>query len=518
MARLGGLDGAFLYCETPSTHLHVCGLLVLDPSTMPSGYSYDRVRSMLSERLPTIRAVHQKLATAPLHLGRPFWGHDPNLDLDHHLRHLVLDPPGDDRALADCVGAIASRKLRRDRPLWEISVIEGLARGRIAVVVKMHHSIIDGVSAANIMGHLLDLEPVPAPRATSLRRRDQTSQAPNPMQLLGRSLVSRLTEPLALVRLVPETTIRLTTTLWNLNRHPNRDAPTARPFDAPRTSFNATITAPRSVAFADITLADVKVVKNAFGVTVNDVITAVMGGALRHYLEDRGELPDRPLLAAVPVSVHDQTTDRAGTTKVSVMFSTLATDEKDPVERLKAIALANTRAKEIHKMVGADTLMRWAEVCSLNALGVGARLYSTLRLAEHHPVVHNLILSNVPGPPVPLYMAGARVVGFYPFGPITDGAALNVTVLSQDDRVGFGIITCPDLVPRAWDIAGAIPSALGELVEAAALCTRAELPVDPTTTPVETHRPNSLAGLQKSGSEPPGSQVDGEATSRDLCP
>ena len=263
--------------------------------------------------------------------------------------------------------------------------------------------------------------------------------------------------------------MRLATALWGLNRHRNGDAPFAKPFTAPRTSFNATITARRSVAFTDIALADVKAVKREFGVTVNDVVTAVVGGALRHYLEDRGELPERPLLAAVPVSVHDQTPDRAGTTKVSVMFSTLGTDEPDPVERLKTISSANTRAKEIHKMVGADTLMRWAELSWLNALGVGARLYSALHLADHHPVVHNLILSNVAGPPVPLYMAGARVVGFYPFGPITDGAALNVTVLSQGDRVGFGIITCPDLVPRVWDIAGAIPGALRELWKPLAL-------------------------------------------------
>ena len=167
MERLGGLDGAFLYCETPTMHLHVCGLMIVDAPTMTSGDAYDRVRSMLVDRLPRIRAVHQKLASDPVHLGRPFWMDDPNLDLDRHLRHLVLDPPGDDRALAQVVGDIAGKQLRRDRPLWEISVIEGLADQRLAVVVKMHHSIIDGVSAANIMGRLLDLEAEPAPRAHS---------------------------------------------------------------------------------------------------------------------------------------------------------------------------------------------------------------------------------------------------------------------------------------------------------------------------------------------------------------
>jgi diacylglycerol O-acyltransferase / wax synthase len=472
MEQLGGLDAAFLYCETPTTHLHVCGLLLLDPSTMPSGYSYDRIRSMAFERLPKIPSVRQKLARAPFNLSRPFWVEDPDLDIDRHLHRVVLEPPGDEQSLASVVGDIASWPLRRDRPLWELWVIEGLADGRVAILVKMHHSTIDGVSGASMMGQLLDLEPVPpAPSPPSYEWRAQPP--PSPLELLGRSLATRLVEPMDLARLVPATAFRLATTLWRLGRQAEDGTPAAKPFTAPRTLFNATITARRSVAFTDVALADIKKVKDAFGITVNDVVTAVVGGALRHYLEDRGELPDRSLLAAAPVSVHDQTTERGGTTKVSVMFSTLATDEKDPVERLRAIASANTRAKEIHKMVGADTLMRWAEHFWLNAFALGARLYSTLHIADHHRVVHNLILSNVPGPPVPLYMAGARLVGLYPLGPITDGAGLNVTVLSEEDRVGFGFITCPDLVPRVWDLADAIPGALGELVEAATRVERA---------------------------------------------
>ncbi len=150
------------------------------------------------------------------------------------------------------------------------------------------------------------------------------------------------------------------------------------------------------------------------------------------------------------------------------MFSTLATDIADPVARIRAIASANLRAKEIHRMVGGDTFMRWAEHFWLNGFALGARLYSSLHAADHHRVVHNLILSNVPGPPVPLYMAGARLVGLYPLGPITDGAGLNITVVSDEDRVGFGVITCPDLVPQVWDVVDAIPTALAELVKAAA--------------------------------------------------
>ena len=378
MEQLGGLDAAFLYCETPTTHLHVCGLLLLDPSTMPSGYSYDRIRSMLFERLPKIPSVRQKLATIPLNLGRPYWIDDPNLDIDRHLHRVVLEPPGDERSLADVVGDIASWQLRRDRPLWEIWVIEGLTDGRVAILVKMHHSTIDGVSGASLMGHLLDLEPVPA--APSVASEDwRAERPPSSLELLGHSLATRLAEPLELARLVPATAFRLATTLWRFGRNRDNGAPTAKPFTAPRTLFNATITARRSVAFTDVALADIKKVKDAFGVTVNDVVTAVVGGALRHYLEDRGELPDRPLLAAAPVSVHDQTADRVGTTKVSVMFSTLATDEKDPVDRLRAIASANALVSpastciaapsETSRMAGSREAITTAPHCIASSTG-----------------------------------------------------------------------------------------------------------------------------------------------------
>jgi WS/DGAT/MGAT family acyltransferase len=223
------------------------------------------------------------------------------------------------------------------------------------------------------------------------------------------------------------------------------------------------VTGNRTVAFIDVPLEEVKGVKQAFGVTVNDVLTAVVGGALRQYLAGRGELPERPLVAAEPVSVHEQAHGVQGTSKMSVMFTTLATDVDDPVERLRTIAASNARAKELNAVVGADTLLQWAEHFWLNGFSLGARLYSLVHGADHHPVIHNLILSNVPGPPMPLYLAGARLAGIYPLGPLMDGAGLNVTILSEEDRVGFGIVACPELVPDVWQIAEAIPKALHEI-------------------------------------------------------
>jgi diacylglycerol O-acyltransferase / wax synthase len=478
MEQLGGLDGAFVLAETPTMHLHVSAVLLLDTSTMPGGYSFERLRAFVHERMPAVPAVHMKLAMVPFNLSRPFWVEDPDLDIDRHLHHVALPAPGDDETLTDVISDIVSRPLERDHPLWEMWIVEGLADGRVAVVVKMHHATIDGVTGANLMAGLFDLKPTATPQVgTPVAQRSESAavEAVSQIELLGRGLLTRMVQPWELAKLVPRTAMRVVSTLWWLGHgaghHGGPGA--AAPFTAPRTSFNTSITPRRSVAFVDVPLADVKRVREAFGSTVNDVVTAVVGGMLRSYLDRRGELPERSLIAATPVSVHADTARSAGMTKVSVMFSTLATDVEDPVERLEVVTAANHRAKEIHKMVGADTLMRWAALFWPNAFALGARLYSSLHVAEHHPVVHNLILSNVPGPPVPLYFAGARLVGLYPLGPITDGAGLNITVLSEEDRVGFGFITCPELVPRVWDLADLVPRALQDLVDAIPATRRA---------------------------------------------
>ena len=459
--QLGGLDSLFLSCETPTMHMHVCGLLILDPVATGVTDPYEKVRAMLEERLPSIAPMRHRLAYVPFGLGRPFWTDDPELHLDRHLTRVTLDPPGDEQQLAELAGSFASTQLRRDRPLWEMLFVDGLEGGRVALMVKMHHSTIDGVTGANIMGDLFDLTPEPRPFRPHAEH--APVPVPNPFLLAARALRERVEEPAVILKLIPKTIGKVGDAVWKMVTRTSDGISMAVPFKAPRTSFNASITARRAVAFVDIPLERVKAVKLAHGVKVNDVLTAVVGGALRQYLTARGELPDRPLVAAEPISVHAATSAMAGTTKVSVMFSTLATDVIDPIERLHVIAAANRKAKEFQSMVGADTLLQWAEHLWPNGLALGARVYSRLHGADHHPVVHNLILSNVPGPPIPLYLAGSRLVGIYPLGPVMDGAGLNVTVLSEEDRVGFGIIACTDLVPDVWALARAIPMALAEI-------------------------------------------------------
>jgi WS/DGAT/MGAT family acyltransferase len=342
-------------------------------------------------------------------------------------------------------------------------IVEGRADGLLAVVSKVHHSSIDGITGANMMAELFDLEPDAAPRQ-AVPDTWEPERRPGDVEMLGRAVYDLVSRPVGVVKLLPSTLVGFSKLI---NRRRGGAPGMPAPFTAPRTSFNATLTPHRNVAYVNVSLDDVKTIKNAFGVKVNDVVLAVCSGALRRYLDDRGELPERSLISAIPVSVHDRTEDKEGTTKVSFMFSSLASDIEDPGERLQAIAKTNEGAKQDHDLVGASFLQDWAEHAAPNTFSLAARMYSSMRLSERHPVVHNLIISNVPGPPIPLYFNGAKLHSLYPLGPIMDGAGLNVTVLSNMDSVGFGFISCRELMPDLWDLANDVPDALAELVDAA---------------------------------------------------
>jgi WS/DGAT/MGAT family acyltransferase len=462
MQRLGGLDSAFLYFETPTMHMHVGGLMLVDPSTAPKPYSFADYREYVERRLPRVPAFRRKLATVPLNLGKPGWIEDPDFDLDYHLHRVTVPSPGGDKETAEVVGDILSRQMDRNRPLWEMWVVEGRADGLIGVVSKVHHSSIDGITGANMMAELFDF----AADAESEAAVDdwEPERKPSDVEMVGRALVDWAKRPASIVKLMPGTVMSVGKLA---RRRGGGAAGMPAPFRAPRTSFNATVTAHRTVAYTSIKLDDVKTIKNAFGVKVNDVVMAVCSGALRTYLADRDELPDRSLIAAIPVSVHDRSEGTEGTTKVSIMFSSLASDIEDAGERLRYIAEVNEGAKQDHELVGANMLQDWAEHAAPNTFSLAARMYSSLRLANRHPVVHNLVISNIPGPPIELFFNGAKLKVLHPLGPVMDGAGLNVTVLSNMDSIGFGFIACKELMPELWDLSDAVPGAVQELLDAA---------------------------------------------------
>ena len=475
MDRLTGLDASFLYLETPEQLMHVCGLIVLDPSTMPAPYSFDAMRDEIDSRVHDVPAFTRKLRKVPLKLDHPIWVRDSHFDIDRHVHRLALPQPGGYDELVELAGHLAGLPLDRSRPLWEMWVIEGYDGDKIAVFSKMHHATVDGVSGSNLISHLCSLEADAPPLA--LGDDGGFGRDPRELELLGRGVVSNLTKPLHAARLLTPSVELLAKTIGRARE----GTAMAAPFSAPRTSFNGTITGHRTIGFADMSLEDIKAVKAASGTTVNDVVLAVSGGALRSYLESRGELPSNSLLATVPVSVREESRHSRGANKVSALFAKLGTDTDDPLERLHDMAAANRNAKDHHKAISADSLQDWAEFAAPRTFGLAVRAYAGLRLAERHPVVHNLVISNVPGPPVPLYFTGARIEALYPLGPVFHGAGVNITVMSNDGSVHVGIIACRESMPDVDDLVQRFPEELDKL-RAAVESRGKATPIRRTTT------------------------------------
>jgi diacylglycerol O-acyltransferase len=466
MDRLSGLDALFLYGEQGGMHMHVCAVIIIDPSTMPGGYSFDGIKQTFANRMHLVPQFRRRLATIPLGLHHPIWVDDPDFDLDYHIRRIGCPAPGGPEQVADIASDIAGRSLDRNRPLWEFWIVEGLNDGHVAVVGKMHHSTIDGVSGANLMMEVLDLEPDPKDRPTHPEPYEP-APVPSEWRRIGGAFAEVAMNPVRLAKLIPSTVGAVVNFVNTRRSHDRPNSGMAAPFTSPKTSFNGAITPHRKVAFVDVPLDDIKKARKLVdGATVNDVVLSVTAGALRRYLDKHGEHYDKSLTAAIPVGVHDETAGSAGQNRVSVMFSSLATDIDDPVERLRRIHDANKGAKAEQKALGASMMMEWAELAAPVMFSLAARLYTSTRLADRMPAPFNLIVSNVPGPPIPLYFCGARLIDLYPLGPIMDGLGLNLTVLSNMDHMGFGFIACRELMPDLWELADAVPDALADLTKA----------------------------------------------------
>lgn len=469
MERLTGLDAAFLYLETPTHHMHVAMTMVIDPSTTPGGYSFDKIKDFIAGRIHLVPPFRRRLMEIPLRLHHPIWVDDPDFDLDHHIRRIGAPAPGGRRELAEMAGQIASTQLDRSRPLWELWVIEGLKQGRVGIVTKVHHAAIDGASGADLMVHLFDLEPG---AGTPEPPHDVTPERiPSDTELLGFAAMSRLRRNLGLVPLLGQTAQSVRRIVQG-RRDPDKLVGAA-PLTAPRTPWNRALGQRRRVGFARVPLDHVKEVKDHFGVTVNDVVLALCAGTLRRYLEAKDVLPAEPLVAVCPISVRggaaEGTADEGGSNRVSAMFTSLATDVDDPVARIEAISAATKGAKEEHHAVGADMLQNWAEFAGPNVFNLASRLYSSLGLADAHRPIHNVIISNVPGPSFPLYYGGAELVAAYPMGPCMEGTGLNITVMSYRESIDIGFMVDRDLVPDVWDMAEAVRPAFDELRRAAGL-------------------------------------------------
>ncbi|MCU0270712.1 MAG: wax ester/triacylglycerol synthase family O-acyltransferase [Acidimicrobiales bacterium] len=462
MEPLSGLDAFFLYAETPSQHTHVTLVAVLDPTGDEVGFSFERVRDRFAERLGHVPPLTRRLQEMPLRLHHPVWVEDDHLDLDRHLHRVALPSPGSAAELADLVSRVASVPLPRDKPLWEAWVVEGLEHGQWALLVKMHHATIDGVSGVEQMVHLFDLDAagtsLPAPERTVRR-----GPLPTTLELASYAAVSKA---LSLVDAVPLAgrTVGALATIWRRRSAGGTGGGT--PLTAPPSPLNGAITGERRVAFARLSLDTIKGVRRDTGATVNDVVLTVCAGALRSYLERRGALPDQPLVAAVPVNVRTEDQRGRADNRVSALFAQLPVDLDDPLDRLEAVRASTSAAKEEHEVIGPDVLQGWAEVTDPTTMSLALGLYSNLGLADRHRPAVSLTISNVPGPPFPLYMVGSEIVRTYPLGPVIEGAGLNVSVISYRESVDVGFIAAGNLLPDLQLLADELGASLAELVTA----------------------------------------------------
>lgn len=449
MEQLSGLDAAFLYVETPHMHMHVALCAVLDPSETPGGYRYDALEDLLRARLYALPPFRRRLLEDPLGLDHPYWVDDPDFDIIHHMRRVTCPAPGGARELGALVGRITSRALPRDRPLWELWVVEGLEAGRIALVAKIHHCAVDGMMGAGLLASLFSISRETGPTPP----RPLASEPPPPdLELLRHSAASRLAQPRKLFDLARRT-VKAVGTVVERRLDPAEERKGGTPFTAPRTRFNHAISARRDVAFARLPLPDLKRIKHSVpDAKLNDVILTVVTGALRRYLEAHDDLPETPLVATCPVA----TGAGRGSNRVSAMFVPLPTHVEDPRVQLAQIMNATRGAKAEQETLGGALIQEWADLAPTTTFSLAANLYTRLRLAERHRPIHNLIVSNVPGPPVPIYLAGMELVAAYPMGPAMDGAGLNVTVMSYRGHVDFGFMVAQDVLEDPWLLADAM--------------------------------------------------------------
>jgi len=490
MDHLSGLDAAFLYMETPETPMHVGGLNIYE---LPAGYSgdfVDAVRRHIQSRLHLAAVFQRKLVNMPFELANPVWVAEDDLDLDYHVRSTVLPKPGSRAQLDKLVGRLHSSLLDRSRPLWEFYVIEGLqppddaAPGtrHVAFYSKVHHAALDGAGGIALAHAILDLSPVPREVRAAPLRRPAMADNFGIAELAASGVKHTGTQAIKLARTLPSLVRALVQTLRPA-RHMGGPS-TRENWFGPRTPLNVSITNQRAFASLSIPLAQARLIGKAFDATLNDVVLAICSGALRHYLADLGCVPTAPLLAAVPVSLRE-----AGNTELnnqaSMMRVSLASTEADPLERLHAIRRSSAAAKAATASMKAVIPTDFPSLGAPWLISGVAALFGRSRLANRLPPLANVAISNVPGPKFALYLAGAKMLTYYPVSIAVHSMALNITVQSYNGALDFGLTACRKVVPDLPDLARHMQAAHDELLALAQASAHDATTVVQAATPVK---------------------------------
>ncbi|MFT3805794.1 wax ester/triacylglycerol synthase family O-acyltransferase [Arenimonas sp.] len=459
---LSGLDAGFLYLEAAGTPMHVGSLMLIEPPKRRNYDFHDALLAHVAQRLPRAPALRRVLHEAPLDIGHPLWSEAETLDLRRHLRRRRLPGRGTRQCLMRLVGRLHAESLPRDEPLWRFVVIDNVEGGLVALYSKVHHALLDGQGGIALAQALLDIEPSPARRKTSkppsktanerVRRRDLASTA-------GRASLGQFAK---LLRAVPAT-FKLAGSLGQAARLAGSLRENL--LLAPRTPWNRQIGPGRGFAAMSLPLEDCKRMARTAGVSLNDIVLAVCAGAVRELLSNSGQLPRKPLVAAMPVSLRESGNQDVNN-QVSMVQCSLATDVADPLQRLRAIHASTAQIKQrvasVKDLIPTDFP---GLAAPLWATGL-SRLWRRGRIAERLPPLANIAISNVPGPPMDLYLAGARLRHYYPVSIVTHGLALNITVQSYAGSLEFGLTTCSDAIERPERLANAIAASARQLSEA----------------------------------------------------
>lgn len=427
---ISGLDATFLYIESPTNHMHVGGVAVIQGSL-----KFEDFRATIQRRIHLIPSLRKRLVFVPFSVDYPYWVDDPDFDLDLHLHRVALPNPGSWKELRAVASQIFSEPLDKSRPLWSFTFIEGLdsipqlPEGSVAIVSKIHHVAIDGMAGAGILSIMFDM--TPEPFIDKHEDDFDPKPLPNDLTLIAKSTAGFAKNPLKFPKLIAEA-VGSTIKAGFLTRARHLEPPTS-PFSAPHTPLNGIISARRKWNTAILSLARIKNLKNIMECTLNDVMLAICAGALRRYLEEKGKLPKKPLVAHVPISTGEMGGN--GSNNLSMMLVQLATDIEDPIERLEVIHENTVRGKTYQGALGAKTLSNMAEVVPFGVANQAAKLYTRFHLSELHSPVFNVTITNVPGPQIPLYLNGHQLESIMGMAPIIDGMGLIITIFSYNGQV-----------------------------------------------------------------------------------
>lgn len=457
MKPLSGLDSLFLHLETPATPMHVGAVHLLERPPRGGDFLL-RVRRHVARRMHLSPVFTRQLASMPLDFANPVWVRADRVDLERHVVRVTLPPPGSLAQLEAAVARLHSQPLDRSRPLWRFHVIEGLAGGGLAFYTKIHHATLDGASGVALAQALLDLSPTPR---TVEPPRPRHPDHPGLVAMVGTALKASGSQTVNLVRSLP-TIARVAARLLASPTGFSRNLAFG-----PRAPFNRAIDPGRSFATASLPLAEVRRLAAAHGATLNDVVLALVSGALRSYMKPRGGIPRKSMVAAMPVSLREAGNTEA-TTLATMTLAALATNLADPLDRLRAIQASTRAAKDVTRQLKGVMPTDFPSLGLPWLLSAAAGLYGRTGLADRIPPIANLVVSNVPGPDQPLYLAGARLRTYWPVSIVEHGLGLNVTLQSYAGSLDFGILAARVGMPDARPLARGLHEALSEMSEATA--------------------------------------------------